>query len=261
MLEFIWHALVAGLGIAMVVGPLGTFIVWRRMSYFGDALSHSALLGVGLGIALEVNPYVTVILVCTLLAVLLASLQTQRVATDTLLGILSHSALSAGLILVSFMDSVRVDLMAYLFGDLLAVSSVDLVWIYGGGFVVLLVLFLLWQPLVSATVHEELAAVEGVDIKKMRVILMLMTALVIAVAMKIVGILLITSMLIIPAAAARRLAKTPEQMALGAVVIGMLSVVGGILLSLNFDTPVGPSIVICCALCFLTLLVLVPERN
>ena len=175
-------------------------------------------------------------------------------ATDTLLGILAHSALSVGLVAVSLMDSVRIDLMSYLFGDLLAVNNADLFWIYGGGALVLALLWKFWTPLLSITVHEELAQVEGVPVRRTRLMLMLLIALVIAVAMKIVGVLLITSLLIIPAATAQRLAKTPEQMAIGASVCGMLAVCGGLGFSWIYDTPTGPSVVVCSAVLFLLVL-------
>ena len=213
MPDFLLNALLAGLALALVAGPLGSFVVWRRMAYFGDTLSHSALLGVALGLMLEVNLTLAVIVCCVLLAVLLVTLQQrQPLASDTLLGILAHSSLSLGLVSLSFMQDVRIDLMAYLFGDLLAVSTTDLAWIIAGSAIVLLALIPLWRPLLAVTVHEELAKVEGLPVTAIRLSLMLLIAMVIAVAMKIVGVLLITSLLIIPAAAAQRHARTPEQM-------------------------------------------------
>ncbi|KXJ55867.1 MAG: hypothetical protein AXW15_07445 [Neptuniibacter sp. Phe_28] len=253
MPDFLIFALLGGLGVATVAGPLGSFVVWRRMAYFGDTLAHSALLGVSIGFLLEINLNLAVIICCVGLAVSLVALQRQRmVATDTLLGIMAHSALSLGLVAVALLE-IRVDLMSYLFGDLLAVSPQDLFWIYGGGFGVLLLLKLLWQPLLAITINEELAHVEGVNVPATRLILMLLIAIVIAIAMKIVGLLLITSLLIIPAAAARRLARTPEQMAVGAGIIGCLSIIGGITLSWHFDTPAGPSVVVVSLAIFIAL--------
>ncbi|MTI14941.1 zinc ABC transporter permease subunit ZnuB [Sansalvadorimonas verongulae] len=252
MMSLFLYPLLAGLGVALVAGPLGTFVVWRRMAYFGETLSHSALLGVAFGFLLNVNVQVAVMVGCIVLSLLLVWLQQKRMmATDTLLGILAHSALSLGLVVVSLLGAVRVDMMAYLFGDLLAVSQTDLFWIYGGGACVLLLLARFWSQFISITVHEELAQVEGVPVERMRLILMLLIALVIAVAMKIVGVLLITSLLIIPAATAQRIARSPEQMAIGASVMGMLSVTGGMWASLKWDTPTGPSVVVCSAALFL----------
>jgi zinc transport system permease protein len=260
MPDFLLHALLAGLALATVAGPLGSFVVWRRMAYFGDTLSHAALLGVALGLLLDVSPILAVTAGCVLLAVLLVVLQQrQPLASDTLLGILAHSTLSLGLVVLSFMQDVRIDLMSYLFGDLLAVGSGDLLWILGGSLLVLLVLLPLWRSLLAITVHEELARVEGLPVAGIRLALMLLIAVVIAVAMKIVGVLLITSLLIIPAAAAQRHARTPEQMALGASLLGMLAVCAGLALSWYQDTPAGPSIVVAAATLFLLSFVL-PRR-
>ncbi|MBK3750242.1 MULTISPECIES: zinc ABC transporter permease subunit ZnuB [Stutzerimonas] len=252
MPDFLLHALLAGLALALVAGPLGSFVVWRRMAYFGDTLSHAALFGVALGLMLDVNLTLAVTVGCVLLALLLVTLQQrQPLASDTLLGILAHSTLSLGLVSLSFMDDVRIDLMGYLFGDLLAVGSADLAWIVGGSALVLLLLVPLWRPLLAITVHEELARVEGLPVAAIRLALMLLIAVIIAVAMKIVGVLLITSLLIIPAAAAQRHARTPEQMALGASVLGIVAVCLGLTLSWFEDTPAGPSIVVSAAALFL----------
>lgn len=262
MPEFLFNALCAGLALAAVAGPLGSFVVWRRMAYFGDTLSHAALFGVALGLLLDISPALAVTLSCMLLALALVGLQQrQSLATDTLLGILAHSALSLGLVTLSLMPEVRIDLLGYLFGDLLTVGQQDLLWILAGSALVLALLIPLWRPLLRVTVHEELAQVEGVPVLGIRLVLMLLIALVIAVAMKIVGVLLITSLLIIPAATAQRHARTPEQMALGASVIGMLAVVAGLSLSWYRDTPAGPSIVVSAAGLFLVSFLLPFQRR
>ena len=260
MADFLIYALLGGIGVALIAGPLGSFVVWRRMAYFGDTLAHSALLGISIGFIMDINLNLAVIFCCVVLALVLVAMQRQRlVATDTLLGIMAHSALSLGLVAVALLG-IRVDLMAYLFGDLLAIGTEDLLWIYLGGALVLLLLKLLWQPLLAITINEELAQVEGVNVPLTRLILMLLIAVVIAIAMKIVGLLLITSLLIISAASARRLARTPEQMAIGAGIIGSLSVVGGLALSWHFDTPTGPSVVVI-SLCLFICLYAIPSRQ
>lgn len=252
MFELLLRALLGGLGVAAVAGPLGAFVVWRRMAYFGDTLAHSALLGVALGLLFDVNLNLAVIALCVILAVTLVTLQKKHfIATDTLLGILAHSSLSLGLVAVSFLDNIRLDLMSYLFGDLLAITQADLYWIYAGGALVLLLLVYFWRPLLAMTVNEELAKVEGYPIERIRLLLMLLVALVIAVAMKIVGVLLITSLMIIPAATARKLSRSPAQMAVMGSVIGCLSVCGGMAASYQWDTPAGPSVVVTAALLFL----------
>ncbi|CAO3372063.1 zinc ABC transporter permease subunit ZnuB [Azospirillum argentinense] len=259
--DFVLRALAAGCGIALVAGPLGSFVVWRRMAYFGDTLAHSALLGVALGFLLGVNPLIGVVGVCVALALALVGLQRRRaLATDTVLGILSHSSLSLGLVAIAFLETLRIDLVAYLFGDILSVTTTDLGWIYAGGAAALGGLLLLWRRLLAVTVDEDLARVEGMPVEALRLAFMLLIALVIAAAMKIVGILLITSLLIIPAAAARRFSRTPEAMAALASVFGIAAVLGGLLSSLNWDLPGGPSIVVAAAALFLASM-MVPAAN
>ncbi|MEO5374351.1 MAG: metal ABC transporter permease [Alphaproteobacteria bacterium] len=243
--DFVLRALLGGIGVAVVAGPLGAFVVWRRMAYFGSAISHSALLGVALGLLFGFDTTVGVIAVCVGLAALIVLMQRQRQLTDdTLLGILSHGTLAIGLVALAFLDRVRVDLMGYLFGDILAVSAGDLWWSLGGGVATLAVLAAIWRPLLSATVHEELARVEGEPVAVSRAVYMLLLALYIAVAMKVVGVLLITSLLVIPAATARRFATTPESMAGIAALFGATAVMIGLAGSFSVDTPSGPSIVV-----------------
>lgn len=251
MSDFLIYALLAGLGVALVAGPLGCFVVWRRMAYFGDTLAHSALLGVALGVLLEVNMNITVTAVPLLMALALVILEQRGfLSLDTLLGILSHSALAAGLVVISLLPDVRVDLMSLLFGDLLSVSLSDLWIIYGIAVLVLALLAGLWKPLINITVNPELAAVEGTNVALVRTALMLITALVIAIAMKIVGVLLITALLITPAATARRISHTPEQMAITASLIAMLTVLLGLCLSWYSDAPAGAAVVVCSAALF-----------
>ena len=250
--DFLIRALLAGIGVALVAGPLGSFVVWRRMAYFGDTLAHAALLGIALGFLLGINTNLSIIIVCMAMALILVTLQHHhRLASDTLLGILSHSALSIGLIAIASMESLRVNLVGYLFGDILAVSNTDLIWIYVSGGASLLILIGIWHSLVALTVHEELAEVEGVPVVRTRFIFLMLMAMVIAIAMKVVGILLITSLLIIPAATARFFARTPEQMAILAAIIGCIAVVGGLFGSFTWDTPTGPSVVVAAALLFI----------
>jgi len=249
--DFLLRALFAGIGVAVLAGPLGAFIVWRRMAYFGDTLSHSALFGVVLGLVGGIGASAGVLIVALVISLLLVFLRRRRrLASDTLLGIFSHAALSLGLVVIAFMETLRVDLLGYLFGDILAVTQTDLYWVFGGGVLVLAALVVLWRSLLSLTVHEELARVEGVPVLAVDLVFMLLIALVVAMAMKIVGILLITSLLIIPAATARRFSSGPEQMALLASLIGGVAVIGGLLGSLRWDTPAGPSVVLAAAVLF-----------
>ena len=251
MIEFLFIALLAGLGIAIMAGPLGTFVVWRRMAYLGDTLAHSALLGVALGLIFSLNLNISIVTVCIGLALLIVWLQYKQIlAADTLLGILAHASLALGLVAVAMFGEQGINLNAYLFGDLLAATWRDVIFIFLITAIILAVLILFWRPLLSMTIHEELAQVEGINVMAMKILLMVMTALVIALAMKAVGVLLITALLIIPAAASRRFVKTPESMAIVAALFGALAVITGLACSYFFDTPAGPSIVLMASLYF-----------
>lgn len=250
--SFVLNALLIGIGVALLAGPLGCFVVWRRMSYLGDTLAHSGLLGVALGLLLSININLAIVFICSALALAFVLLQHNRsLATDTLLGILAHSSLALGLIAVSMLDNARVDLYGYLFGDLLATSINDVLIIYGVCICVLSIIFIFWRQLLAITVHADLAKVEGVNVTLALTVLMLVLAIVIAIAMKVVGVLLITALLIIPAAASRHLSRSPEQMAVVASVLGIFSVIGGLASSYFWDTPTGPSIVLTAGLLFI----------
>jgi len=254
--DFFWRALAASSGIAIVAGPLGCFIVWRRMAYFGDSLAHSALLGVALGLLIGIKPTLGILLTCILVALALVLLQRQRKLTsDTLLGIISHCSLAVGLVALSFFETSRVDLLGYLFGDILAVGTNDLIWIGVAGMLVLAVLAWLWQPLLLATLHEDLARAEGHPVFVLRLVHVVLIAVVTAMTMKVVGVLLITSLLIIPAAGARQVSRSPEQMALMSVLWGLGACTAGLYGSLAWDTPSGPSIVVAAMLIFIASLV------
>ncbi len=260
--DFFTRALIAGIGLALTVGPLGCFVVWRRMAYFGDTMAHSALLGVALSLLLQVNLTLSVFIVASVVSLLLLILQRRgTLSTDALLGILSHSALSVGLVIVAFMTWVRIDLIGFLFGDILAVSEADIDLIWGGGILVVMAIIYLWRPLLASTVNAELAEAEGLRPERARLFFMLLMALVIAIAMKIVGILLITSLLIIPAATARRFSASPEVMAVLASLIGAIAVVGGLFGSMRYDTPSGPSIVVAAVLIFVLSLLPLGRRR
>lgn len=245
--DFVIKALLAGIGLALVAGPLGCVVVWRRMAYFGDTLAHSALLGVALAVSFDVMPFIGVALTGACVAGALFWLEVnRRFTTDTLLGILSHSALALGLIVLSITQArgQSIDLMAYLFGDILAVTRTELVWIYAGATTILLSYARLWKALLSISVHEELAVTDGVSVSRTRFIFMVLLALTIAVAIKVVGILLITALLIIPAASARMFSQSPVQMVILSIVFAVCSVIFGLGASLYQDLPTGPAIVI-----------------
>ncbi len=245
MIELLLPSLLAGLSLTCLTGPLGTFVVWRRMSYFGDTLSHAALLGVAFGFLLNINLFYAIILVTLILAIGLLWLESQKqLPVDTLLGILAHSALSLGLVVISLMNNIRIDLMGYLFGDLLSITMFDVYQIIVCVVIIGLLLVWRWNHFLFITVSEELAFSHGINVPITKFILTILLALTIGIAMKFVGALIITALLIIPAATAKYYAKNPESMAIIAILIGMFSIIGGILFSLVYDTPTGPSVVL-----------------
>ena len=248
--EFMVRAALAGVGVAVAAAPLGCFVVWRRMAYFGDATAHAAILGVALSLAFSMSIFIGTVIVALLMALTVSFLSGRGCAMDTLLGVLAHSALAFGLVAVSFLSGIRIDLMAYLFGDILAVSRTDLSVIWGGALLVVAVIGWRWSALLIATLNEDLAYANGINPKREQLVLTLALAITVAVAIKVVGVLLIAAMLIIPAAAARPLSRTPDGMAVSAGLIGMLSVIVGLRAAFVFDTPAGPSIVCVAALTF-----------
>ena len=252
MEDFVWRALAGGLGVALAAGPVGCFVVWRRMAYFGTALAHAVLLGVALGFLLEIEPTLAVLVICFLFAGCLALLERHSpVAVDTLLGVLAHLAFAGGLIALAFMERVRVDLIGYLFGDILSVGAADL-WLIGvTAAATLTAVAWQWRNLLAITIDPNLAAAEGVPVERVRLLLVFLLAAVIAVGMKIVGMLLVVALVIMPAAAARRVAATPEAMAVVAIAAGAVSVGAGLAGSLAWDLPAGPAIVLVAGLLFL----------
>ena len=241
--DFLVRAALAGVGVAAAAGPLGCFVVWRRMAYFGDATAHAALLGVAFALATELPVALGVALAALAMALTVSAATGRTYAVDTMLGVVSHGALAVGLVAVAFLPGVRVDLIGYLFGDILAVTRADLAVIWGGAALVSALLAWRWRSLILATLNADLAAAAGVDADRERLALTVALAILVAVALKVVGVLLITAMLILPAAAARAFARTPEAMALWSVAIGALAALAGLAASVRFDTPTGPTIV------------------
>ena len=242
--DFFIRALVAGLGVALVTGPLGCFIIWRRLSFFGDTLAHSALLGVTLAFSFDINIAFSVFIISSAIALILLKLQKKtNLPGDALLGLLAHSSLAVGLVVIGFLSFIRFDIMGLLFGDILAVTENDLIIIWVGGALILFVLKLIWKPLFASTVNYELAEAEGMKPERVNAIFTILMAAIIAISIKMVGLLLITGMLIIPAAMARNISNNPKQMVLFSIIGGLLSVVMGLFGSLEINTPSGPSII------------------
>jgi zinc transport system permease protein len=249
--DFMVRAAFAGVGVALAAAPLGCFVVWRRMAYFGDATAHAAVLGVALSLTFSTPIFAGVLVVSLLMAALVTTLSGRGFAMDTLLGVMAHSSLAVGLVAVSFLSGVRIDLMAYLFGDILSVSVDDLMLIWFGAAIVFTLVVMRWSGLLLSTMSPDLAHASGYSPKREQFILTIALAIVVAVAIKVVGVLLIAAMLIIPAATARPLSKTPEAMAVIAAIIACSSSLAGLKASYLFDSPTGPTIVCAAAILFI----------
>ncbi len=249
--DFLIRAMLASVGVALAAAPLGCFVVWRRMAYFGDATAHAAVLGVALSLTLSTPIFAGVLIVSLLMAMTVSSLSGRGFAMDTLLGVMAHSSLAIGLVAVSFLSGVRIDLMSYLFGDILAVGPTDLWLIWGGAAMVLALIAYRWSGLLLSTLNPDLALASGFNPKREQFILTLSLAIVVAVAIKVVGVLLIAAMLIVPAATARPLSRTPEVMAVMAALIAVCASLIGLRSSYVFDTPTGATIVCVCTALFM----------
>lgn len=245
MEPFLLRALAAAIGLAVVAAPLGCVVVWRRMAYFGETIAQASLIGVALALAFDVTPTAGIFLVALAVAGLIVAASRQKlVPLDSILGLMHHGALAAGVIATALLAGPSVDLVGYLFGDVFAVSWEDLAWVYGGGAIVLGSIVRLWPSLLRLAVHEELAAAEGVDRIRVGVAFTLLLSVAIAVAIKIIGILLIIAFLIVPVVAARSVSSAPERMAALAALIAAASSIAGIVLSTAYDIPGGPAIVL-----------------
>lgn len=250
MLDLLLAPILTGVFIALMAGPLGCFIVWRRLAYFGDALAHAALLGVALGLIIDISPQLAIVISCVVLALLLSQVrQDSQLSGDTWLGVLSHGSLAISIIAISVAGAGRIDLYGYLFGDLLAATFRDIILLGFCGCLLAAYLIRYWDSLVCLCLNEDLAKVEGIAVERHKVILMIAIAFVTAMAMKLVGALLITALMIIPAASSRMLSSGPGRMALTAMATALLALGIGMLASFHWDIPTGPSIVT--AACFL----------
>jgi len=248
--DFLIRAALAGLGVALAAAPLGCFVVWRRMAYFGEATAHAAILGVALSLSLSLPLLPSVLGAALIMASAVTALTGRGYAMDTVLGVMAHTALATGLVAVALLGDIRLDLMGFLFGDILAVGKGDLAVIWGGAALVLALTIWRWPALLTATLSPDLARASGIDPRREEFGLTLALAVVVAVAIKVVGVLLIAALLVIPAAAARPLTRTPEAMAIVAALLGGASALGGLWAAFILDTPTGPSIVCVAAILF-----------
>ncbi|MBM1221179.1 metal ABC transporter permease [Ponticoccus sp. SC2-23] len=240
---FLLRAALAGLGTGLAAGLLGCFVVWRRMAYFGDATAHAAILGVALSLVTNLPIFAGVLVMALVMGLALDRLDSRGHEVNTALGVLAHSALALGLVAVALLPGRQVNLDLYLFGDVLTVGWGDIAVIWGGAAVVIGLLWWFWSRLLASTLTPDLAHAAGFDPRRDQRLLTLAIACVVAVAIKVVGALLIAALLIMPAAAARGLSRTPEAMAILSMTIAGIAAVAGLWMAVWLDTPVGPSIV------------------
>lgn len=246
---FVLRALLAGIGLAIISAPLGAVIVWNRMSYFGETVAHSCLLGIALGLYFNINFSVSIFLCAFFVSIFLVFFEKIKIIPfDSILGLTHHGALSLGILATSLLSGGSVDLVGYLFGDIFSVTNTDLYVILVSGSVLLLAIFFMWDSLLRIVLNEELAIAEGVSVQSVKAGFILVLGLTIAMAIKIVGALLTISFLIVPVVAARPFAKTPERMVFISSLIGILSVLFGLWISYNIDVPGGAAIVLCMTL-------------
>ncbi|NNE62468.1 MAG: metal ABC transporter permease, partial [Gammaproteobacteria bacterium] len=226
--DFVIRALIAGLLMVSIAAPMGCLMVWQRLAFLSDTLGHAAVLGVGIGIGLQLHPMLGVLAVVLLIVLSLSRVNSLNNAlSETTLAIISHSGLAAGIILLGTLPNQNISLESILFGDLLATSTSDLMMI---AITVAVLVFLLlhhWRSFVAVSVSREIAQAEGIEVKKTQFLMYLMIAMLVAVMMKVMGVLLIAAALVIPTSCARLVSRSPEQMVLFSAIFGIGSLAGG----------------------------------
>ena len=253
MEDFIYRALLASFGVSVIAGSLGCFVIWKRLSYFSDSISHSALLGVALGLATGLGINFGLVLVGALFSILIVILQQKDFwSSDAVLGIFSHVSLSLGIVVLGFIGDQNTDYFSYLFGDILSITTRDIYWIFFVMFIVIFLLVVNWKKLLLLTLNEELAKAEGINKIFYELLFMLLIALAVSVSVQIVGVLLITSLLIIPPAIARLFSSSPVRMIISSIIVSVASVLLGLYISMVFDVATGPAIVITLGALFFT---------
>jgi zinc transport system permease protein len=244
MIELILYPALAGVLLALIGGPLGSFVIWQRMAYFGESIAHSALLGIAIAIFLNINMTATMLIVCCAMAAALNRVQKKfQLSLNTLLAIMAHTSLATGLVIISLVPGFRLDINSFLFGDLLAIGKNEFTLIAIVSLTAFIFISSQWHKLISLAANEELAFVEGINTGRLQLLLLLCMAVVVAIGIKAVGVLLIVSLLVIPAATSRKWASSPEAMAILASALGATAVIAGLALSYYADTPTGPSVV------------------
>ncbi|MFH0830834.1 MAG: metal ABC transporter permease [Parcubacteria group bacterium] len=256
------RALAVGLLIALAAGSLGTMVVIRRMSFFADAIAHASLTGIALGVLLQIDPLWAAIVFSLAVGLGIAWLARRNtLALDTIIGVFYSTAVALGVIIIGGLKGIRIDLESFLFGDILAVSRVDLVVAAVLVVVVLVVFGFILGPLVQLALNRDLARVQGVKVNLYEILFMSLMALMVAVGIKLVGIVLIGPLLIMPAAAAKNVSRSLLGMLVLSLILALVGVVAGMYGSVWLASPVGPTIVVAMAVLFGLSLALRPMRQ
>jgi len=238
--------------LSLLTAPMGCFVVWRKLSYFGATLAHSALLGAILGLLTGIGVLLGVIGFTALLAIILSFwLKHRLLSSDTILGFIAHLSLAISVIAVSVMDNLRIDLVAYLFGDVLSLSTSMFYATIAIALLGLLIIILNWRGFVNLAVQTDIANIEGYATKRLELMFMLILSMTIALGMLSIGVLLIIAMLIIPAATARLFARSLLQMAWLTWIITVIAIVLGMALAFLLDFPAGATVVVVAGFIFI----------
>jgi zinc transport system permease protein len=243
--DFLLRAVLAGLIMVVIAAPMGCLMVWQRLAFLSDTLGHAAVLGVGLGLMLQLEPIFGVLAVALVIVFSLSRVSSFNSAlSETTLAIISHTGLAGGIILVGLLPGPAVNLEAILFGDLLATTSADLLNLLLTTVLLLVLLLRHWRAFVAVSVSREIAQAEGIEVRRIQFLMYIMIALLVAVMMKVMGVLLIAAMLVIPTTSARLFSRSPEQMVYISGLYGLFALGGGITSSFHFDWQTGPAIVV-----------------
>jgi ABC-type Mn2+/Zn2+ transport system permease subunit len=242
---FIQRALLASVMAGILCPFVGNFVVLRRMSFFSDAISHSAFAGIAVGAMLGADLSMSSVIVAILIALLIAFLSEKTTLShDTVIGVAFSGAIATGMLVMGMLKGYRADLFAYLFGDILAITNNDLLLILAVTILTITSLLLFLKPFLQITFNRDLAKVEGINVRFFEYLLFLIIAVVITVSLKIVGIILVTSLLIVPAASAKNLASSMKRLFMLSSFFGVLAGIVGLIGSVYLDTPSGPTIVL-----------------
>ncbi|MBI4849592.1 MAG: metal ABC transporter permease [Nitrospirae bacterium] len=253
---FIQRAFVASLIVGVLCPFVGNFVVLRRMSFFSDAISHSAFAGIAVGALLGIDLSVSSVVVAILISMLIAVLSEKTsLSHDTVIGIAFSGSIASGMLVMGMLKGYRADIFTYLFGDILAITNTDLLLLFVIGVLCISALLFFSKPFLQITFNRDLAQVEGINVRLFEYLLFFIIAIVVTVSLKIIGIILVTSLLVVPAAAAKNLALSMRRLFALSCIFGLVSGITGLMLSVYLNTPSGPTIVlVSVGIFFLTML-------